>query len=345
MSGWAANWETSEGKGKLLMPALNDLRGALAERCAAANRTVSALCPEVGTGDIILSSWFSAFHAQITYLIPLFANHLDNDGDWTGISTPDGWTRNDNPAQSLPAWSEATILTAIGDPIRIPAPRDPLISATWMFQQYNILNLLRWARHKLLRYDSAQDRRGNPTEPPWDWSFAAVKPRFNAAVWTSGALGVYEQPYYLYHGPFLGEYEMDAKKFNGKVTLTNPDASTLQRSTDFYYSLVAGIPSRSTDDRLRAIGIFGLPLDGHDGDARIYGGGFTLPVKHLKTSNAESGGLEIVSDDYLINGIADIVCNHDQPDMSISASLQVSLARIGAILKFDGANGFQYKNW
>jgi len=134
MSGWAANWETSEGKGKLLKPALNDLRGALDERLVAVGRrTMPILCPEITTGSIVSPLWFSTFSDEIDELIWNFADHTDNAGEWTGIS-------------SVPNWTMANILAVIGDAERVDVPNDPQCCAKWIYQQYKILNQLRWMR-------------------------------------------------------------------------------------------------------------------------------------------------------------------------------------------------------
>ena len=66
-------------------------------------------------------------------LITKFVNHTNNSGSW------------DNQA-TIPNWTEATIITAIGDGSRLSAPTDPLISAPWLYQQYKMLNLLRWVK-------------------------------------------------------------------------------------------------------------------------------------------------------------------------------------------------------
>jgi len=127
---WATNWDSSEGKGKLLKSALNDLRGAMDERCDAVGRTVPANCPVIATGDLVLSSWFSAFQSEMSTLITTYIDHTDNGGDWDGLAT-------------IPNWTVANILTELGE-TRVDAPTDPLISAPWLYQQYKLLELLRW---------------------------------------------------------------------------------------------------------------------------------------------------------------------------------------------------------
>ena len=130
MAGWASNWETSHGIGKLLKPALYDLRKAINERAVAAGLPVLNY-PVIERGTIITSAFFAAFEAKMNDIIPLSFNHTIQGGDYTGLD-------------DLPYWTEADLLTEIGDATRIPAPVDPIVSASWMWQQYRMLNKLLW---------------------------------------------------------------------------------------------------------------------------------------------------------------------------------------------------------
>jgi len=63
-----------------------------------------------------------------------FVNHTDHGGDWTGQT-------------QIPAWTEADMLAAIGAEERfVLYPLSPL-SSKWFYQQYQLLNLMRWMRH------------------------------------------------------------------------------------------------------------------------------------------------------------------------------------------------------
>jgi hypothetical protein len=53
---------------------------------------------------------------------------------------------NYNGETTIPVFSEATILSAIGDASRLPIPNDHLNCAAWNWQTKRILNLLRWAK-------------------------------------------------------------------------------------------------------------------------------------------------------------------------------------------------------
>jgi hypothetical protein len=310
MSGWAANWETSEGKGKLLKHALNDLRGALAERCAAANRTVPALCPEIGTGDIILSSWFTAFQAEITALIPLFVNHTDSGGDWSGQST-------------IPAWNEADILTAIGDPARLPAPTDPLISAAWMFQQYNMLNLLKWRRYTNVLTKDKQIREAS--EAGYATLAAAIiacNNAYTAASWSTTTQGLRAGTSTV---STPGSHW--ALKDNIRGTLYYQGQTTdLYKSVDLYTSGVRiGTPSAK----------------------RLYGNespNFNA-TESLYAKSATSAENNLATDDFAFEQDNPLDFFTSRPEDSDFYDINAQLASSIMVFKFDGVNGFQYKNW
>ena len=87
--------------------------------------------------------YVNAIHSEVSALIPLFVNHTDHGGDYNGQT-------------AIPTWTEATILTAIGDPARI-IPSNLNVLSPWYFQTRKILDLLRWV--KLTGYYEISDRR------------------------------------------------------------------------------------------------------------------------------------------------------------------------------------------
>jgi hypothetical protein len=139
-AGNALSWDSRAGK--LLYPAYEMLRLALLERAHAVARNTALLASLTASVPAILQTpvgynvpqggWFTAFQQLVTRIIPLYANHTHNAGDWNGLTT------------FAPNWTEETILADIGDAARIPAPKIPL--AAWSLQQYAILNRLRWYR-------------------------------------------------------------------------------------------------------------------------------------------------------------------------------------------------------
>lgn len=108
----------------------NAVRRALNERQAATGATQTAAIDRLQ--DIYGA--MNTLHNAITAQISLFADHTDNSGNWHG-------------QQSIPSWSESTLLAAIGDASRIVPIRLEIL-APWLIQSYKILNLLKWVKNK-----------------------------------------------------------------------------------------------------------------------------------------------------------------------------------------------------
>ena len=132
MAQWDTNWPESKGRYKLPKQALNQLRAALSERCAAAGRTLPSEIKEIQKNSVIKSEWMSKFQDEITTLIPLYIDLDKYDNNFSGELYPTKWT-------------ETTIIKSIGDEStgRIANPASAAMSASWMFQQYKIINKLK----------------------------------------------------------------------------------------------------------------------------------------------------------------------------------------------------------
>jgi len=166
------------------------LRLAIIERANAAGASIAtSLLPVIGAGSLLrigaaagaVSNYRSDFDLLMSTLIPLYVNHTNLDGDWTGQSAQ-------TPG---PMWTEADILTAIGagsrlwqkgsppTPWHTEEPHKP-ISWEWMKQQYDLLNMLRWTK-KSPTYVSVEYRNQNftscgyysePCQKTDDWATA-----------------------------------------------------------------------------------------------------------------------------------------------------------------------------
>jgi len=136
---WDANWATSEGTGKLPRLALNELRLALTERylVLGGGPPSSQITETLNMELLPKNNWFVQFQGTIDTLFDFYANHTDSGGDWTGKTVVTDVGKK---------WNETDMLTAIGDASRISAPKDAMLSASWMFQQYKMINMLRWVR-------------------------------------------------------------------------------------------------------------------------------------------------------------------------------------------------------
>jgi len=125
-----------------LYNACEAVRLAVAERQRALSSLVSGSIFASGGSVRLMTPWNFASQVQsaVSALIPLFANHEDNGGDWNGIK--DVWWNNQNLA---PAWTEAGVLESLGDESRLAPSRLGEIRP-WLWQQYRILNKLRWIK-------------------------------------------------------------------------------------------------------------------------------------------------------------------------------------------------------
>lgn len=171
---------------ELLNPCLIE---AIKEKDAATGRTVPTLLS--ADYNPILPNWYyvSAIHAEVTALIPLFVNHLlptAHPGDYNGETT-------------IPNWTEATILAAIGDSARIILTHLSTLSA-WYFQTRKILDMMRWRNPELNTTGSI--RTTGPCSPSQFESF------WNTSSWLetlyTGAACVYGTNIWGYPGMVNG---------------------------------------------------------------------------------------------------------------------------------------------
>jgi len=130
MAGWDTNFADTEARGKLPRNVLNQLRAALAERASvvASPPTVPA---ELSADKRPTAAWFAAFQMAVSNLLPKYANHETSGGDYDGLT-------------AIPVWSEADILTSISAASRIPAPSSGKLVSAWAYQQFLMINNLRW---------------------------------------------------------------------------------------------------------------------------------------------------------------------------------------------------------
>lgn len=166
---WASNWDTSEGIGKLPLVGLNELRDVLDVCLDVLDRSLDSNIYEITDGRLIKTSWFSSFQSAVTSLYTY------------SVSYPKRFIRHDKAQTTTngitfcdyEAWTEPTILTAIGDSARLPAPNDWKLCGPWMYQQKKILNLMRWVRGD---YDSLTTssyfKSSDQASPAWPSSWS-----------------------------------------------------------------------------------------------------------------------------------------------------------------------------
>lgn len=188
---WDANWATSGGVGKLPLPSLTQLRAALAERASVVTGAPT-LPAAPASGELPPVAWYTTYQSAVTSLITKYTDHTKHSGDYSGQT-------------SIPAWSEANILTAIGASRITPA--SGTLRAAWAYQQYQILNLLRWVEGAGTLAGStvwsAQFPSPAPPNPSWPntitgfvataWGATGGNPLYQATATAAPAYNIYAQ--------------------------------------------------------------------------------------------------------------------------------------------------------
>lgn len=294
-----ANIAATEFRGKLPMQSFNQLRGAIAERCNASGTSIPAgLAADKSKFDLA-GTFFADFQSTMSTLIPKFVNHTDNGGNWDGQST-------------IPNWTEATMLTAIGDAARLPAPSS-IKAAAWCFQQYEMLNMIKWVHNNNLvgsfptpymwwpGYNKVQTVEGN---------WAAARSAFLAKPWE------YSDGFTDIH--LMQRTANGIQGRSGFFNVTRPHS--LQFSLDIYYYSKGGSATWFSFDVLDVENVFhNVYSDGEGGDRSN--------INPIPTSAYDNQVTAWVSDPGEIGNIS------------------LGVNERAAILKFDGANGFTFKNW
>lgn len=96
---------------------------------------ISKLYAPLTDGRRITDAWIAEFDAYMTALFDeWFVNHTAGGGAWHGVA---------DPALFAPPWTKADLLALCTEATRISTRR---LSSAWAFQQYELLQLLRWTR-------------------------------------------------------------------------------------------------------------------------------------------------------------------------------------------------------
>jgi hypothetical protein len=301
---WDSNWVSSEGKGKLLKVGLNNLRGAINQRMEGANLTLSGSVTTISSGELIPSSWFSAFQSEINRLFDNYINHNDNGGNWDGIA----------PASAAPLWTEASMLTQIGAASRVAAPTDPLISASWMYQQYKIINQLRWRREYRTGFSGSNGAYRTANILAADTPAQRLT-KWNAATWNSESG---DTPKARYDDPGAsGSGFIQRKRYTLSLSSLDTWAGGYLADVDWYVQAT-------------------ITAGGDVYNPAVY----TQNVYNLETSYNDMASGDGVSREF--GNISTIPAN--QYGQIYSWDLQGGLNKL-FVLKYDGNGGFTYKDW
>lgn len=172
--GNAISWGTRVNK--LIYPAYEMLRLALYERWQVVNQlnNYEFVWPTLlanRVGNSVNPGFFESFDTLLLdSLLPSFANHTINGGDFTSYQ------------YDAVAWTLAAMETAIGETIidRGDAGQHAPYSAQWSKQRYEILDRLRWVYGNGYGWDeSAANSRDSGTQSSWADALTA----FAAAEW------------------------------------------------------------------------------------------------------------------------------------------------------------------
>lgn len=177
---WDTNWATSKATGKLPLNALTQLRAALAERAGALPS--SPTLPAAPAAGQLPATWFGTFQAAMSALFAYFADHTQYAGNYDGQT-------------AVPVWNEASITAACDVTSRIAAPTTGTIITPWAWQQYQMINLLRWVYERNPGATDAYQRYGATVA---DWNAAS----WNATGYTFyGAMSIHFStiPAYTYN--------------------------------------------------------------------------------------------------------------------------------------------------
>jgi len=177
MSSWSAFWADGPDGLRDAHPRsiLADLRAALADRWAMVG--VALATPAEPVADKKPASFITPFQASMTNLLAVAINHTVNGGDLNGLAT-------------YPGWTQADMLAAIGDAARHTGGAGLSLRA-WAWQQYRMLNLLRWLRVPFATYESnlgSYKEASSGVKGTWAEAVAALEAAWAAVSYTAEAL-------------------------------------------------------------------------------------------------------------------------------------------------------------
>jgi len=277
----------------------------LKEKAAAANYTL----PEILSADWnplnVPYDVATAIQTAVTALVPLFCNHTDNAGDWSGLS---------DASAVAPVWTEAAILAALGTESRLVPARLGL-SREWVFQQYQILNMLRWIKKQL--YFLKTYTRG------WAVRFDLLSESDIINAWNSSSWAAFGSGATAQSGYDGGQ----SRCLRVKSTLSINYTYENQIQIDCYLKEV--FPGGSSY------------FDGSEISVTTDG----VFSKIISGQNISCTGWTSVSE---IGNIDTIPSNYYRSPLGVSGYGWLFNSATGynyAVLKFDGANGFKFRDW
>lgn len=325
---WTYNGEVNWERAKLCSHQLliRPIIEALKERGSIFDYTL----PEILTNDYNPlnppSVYTEAIEGVMDEFLANFVNHEDNSGLW------------DNQ-EEIPVWDEISMLAAIGDEERLP-PRMPGF-ADWAMQQYKMINKFRWVKKILavddvLNYNTYGSAQHDPSPSGAISAAEATALSYGLRNYASKSEFVNFQHCAIlstsYDG-YVGYVWTSSGIF--KTTMTEAE-SYLSYTEDIYIKAKAFRPDSETTSTTFVPNNWNIYQDAF---GRVY------------TSAVEKNDIEYASPrlgDYTFYGQPPTPGESENTirgwDPAGNATAPAADAFMG-VFKFDGENGFQFKDW
>lgn len=302
---WNAQWTGAQWLNMLPSGPLEDLRLALKERSDAAGASMPTGWGASFTTGNQLPT-ADMFAAFQAAMTALLDYYIDHTTSWEGTtSEPTIWT-----SSTISALTTATT--------RLPAPTSGyLIPRPWLVQQYELLNLLRWIR--IYKFDTPQPPAWrSPSETGLQLgagaaTWADAKTAFKARTWTSSG-----GRYNTLTAHFM-DFSFNISGNSYQLGITEAIAQSLQYSAEAYWKESGGYV-------FEALG----PQD-QEGKWNLL---HTLPEGNGNRN------FDLISEATFETAIDAFT----EPDWHMRGSYSHANDCI-LVAKFDGANGFTYKDW
>lgn len=330
------NWE--DPRIAPMWNALEAIRLALVERASVASYTLPIILQSEVVRLKLIYDYTYAIQTAVTTLIPLFVNHTDHDGDWDELlySGEISYATTSNNSFIVPLWTEAAILAAIGAESRLTAPR-LAVTPDWIIQQYDIINMLKWTK---------------------------------TSVWNLYGYGSYVKLYLSRRGETGYEYNSVVESIDTIVSIVSsytpypeilfPGIETscnksLSGSTYFYQGGCTQCEVTFHVDSLPITphsAVFYI-LPGYPGieERTIFdanGMSFTERTIKAWTTFSETSDTEIVAD-KIGDTSSSVFPKYPNEPAGETKTYETFrgwyIAWAAFVLKFDGPNGFKFKNW
>jgi len=179
---WSANWTTNDGENLLYPNNYNELREALAERTYADPGRLGSsgltTAYALSEGKFIDSAWFGTG-------VPTSAFTFGGGVFRSGGRYEDSTSAGDDPPT---LWTEASMLTELGDASIYPSPDEAILAPEYCFQMYSALNLQRRAYSSLLSLTfTTQTRPAEGVVDYVEWDFYTGDVTINSTLYTVGS--------------------------------------------------------------------------------------------------------------------------------------------------------------